>query len=129
MISKWTRKLKWVCLQRVILYSYNSCAILKPVNYHIVSDLNIDICTSHTLSQRGRHTQQFPLTNQKSCARSVSNSLFLFIKCSWFRSIDLLFGPAPQNELMWRSFSWSWMTYPPKINKISARDSNSKHII
>jgi hypothetical protein len=41
--------IKWLYLLNGMLYFFNSCTVLKPIDYHLVSDLNVHHSILHTL--------------------------------------------------------------------------------
>jgi len=68
-----------------MLYFYNSCTILKPIHYHLVSCFNVSPRILYTLMQLGIHRlNHFPLEISRNSTKSVSNLSFQFIKYSWF---------------------------------------------
>jgi len=96
---KWVREVKWVFVFDGVLYCCNSCTISKPLRYHFASEWGIiGLSVLHTLLRPGKQTSKFVISKEKRNGnRNISDLLSQFIKCSLFRSSDLLCHSAPQN--------------------------------
>lgn len=80
-------------------YPYNSCALLDPIYYHIVSGINIDPSIFCSRPKAGRHRlDTLPEVVNRNSGKSVSNLLLQFIKCACICSVDVLCVPPPQNK-------------------------------
>jgi hypothetical protein len=96
MVVKSVRKVISLYLLHVILHRYNSCTIVKPVYYHLVSDLNI---SSTQFGNLENGELKLFLRKSRETASKVSR-----ICCSSTQSVlgfdrdTFPFAPTTQNE-------------------------------
>jgi len=71
-------------------------------------------------------SQHFSFRSAEEQWQSISNLRFQFFECSWFSSVDILFGPNARMEMIWiaieislRPFCW-FSTSSPQSRWLSS---------